>query len=209
MITAKETMEILSFQVKLRTQTKLFCGCPVTPGAGCPVCNGMPGSLPVLNRKAVEDALTVALSCGCRITEETVFERKHETASNYPHNYRITQHNRPLATGGSLVLDGMQKELPLRRIYLEATEIGMPLLCLETEAGSFSEEERKAAAQAVYRLVRKLGISDEEVQAVYSFENEERKYQYIQEPDLVPLRVENSWIEHIRNRGKERMDAHE
>src|SRR5512144_3168940 len=95
----------LEIHAQLLTSTKIFCGCSTTFGAPpntqvCPVCLGMPGALPVLNRRAVELAIKAALALGCTIHETSIFARKNYFYPDLPKGYQISQYERPLATGG-------------------------------------------------------------------------------------------------------------
>jgi aspartyl-tRNA(Asn)/glutamyl-tRNA(Gln) amidotransferase subunit B len=110
----------------LRTRTKIFCGCSTAFGAPpnsqvCPVCLGMPGALPVLNRQAVDYAIKAALALGCDIQGESIFARKNYFYPDLPKGYQISQYERPLALGGGLdiVVDGQAKHVGLTRIHME------------------------------------------------------------------------------------------
>ena len=97
----------LEVHAQLTTRTKMFCGCPTTFGAApntqtCPVCQGMPGTLPVINRRAVEYAVRAALAFDCRINEACRFARKHYYYPDMPKNFQISQYEEPLAEDGGL-----------------------------------------------------------------------------------------------------------
>ncbi len=98
----------LEIHAQLRTASKIFCGCSTAFGAGpnthiCPVCLGLPGALPVLNREAVDDAIRAALALGCTIHTPAIFARKNYFYPDLPKGYQISQYERPLATGGVVV----------------------------------------------------------------------------------------------------------
>jgi len=108
----------LEVHARLLTRTKIFCGCPINFGAEpntqvCPVCLGYPGALPVLNGKAVELAVRMAVAVGCDIHERSVFARKNYFYADLPKGYQISQYDRPLATGGKV------GAVRLTRIHME------------------------------------------------------------------------------------------
>ncbi|HUP45935.1 MAG TPA: Asp-tRNA(Asn)/Glu-tRNA(Gln) amidotransferase subunit GatB [Thermoanaerobaculia bacterium] len=112
----------LEVHARLLTASKLFCACPTTFGAApntnvCPVCLGYPGALPVLNRRAVELAVRMALATGCEIQTQSVFARKNYFYPDLPKGYQISQFERPLATHGSVDLG--ERSIPLTRIHIE------------------------------------------------------------------------------------------
>jgi aspartyl-tRNA(Asn)/glutamyl-tRNA(Gln) amidotransferase subunit B len=116
----------LEIHAQLNTRTKIFCGCSTAFGAPpnshvCPVCLGLPGALPVLNRQAVDYAIAAALALGCTVNRESVFARKNYFYPDLPKGYQISQYERPLATGGGLEVDveGTTSWIALTRIHME------------------------------------------------------------------------------------------
>src|SRR3989338_193354 len=113
----------IEIHVELNTKTKLFCGCP-TKGSEepnsrtCPTCLGMPGSKPVLNRKAVEFALKLCLALGCEVSPELIFSRKSYFYPDMAKNYQISQYEIPLGKNGKLRLKG-GKEIGITRVHME------------------------------------------------------------------------------------------
>jgi aspartyl-tRNA(Asn)/glutamyl-tRNA(Gln) amidotransferase subunit B len=108
----------LEIHAQLLTASKIFCGCSTMFGAPpnthvCPVCLGLPGALPVLNRAAVDDAIQVALALGCAVQEQSIFARKNYFYPDLPKGYQISQYELPLATDGAM--DGVG----IIRIHLE------------------------------------------------------------------------------------------
>ena len=116
----------LEVHVQLGTRTKIFCGCATSFAAPpntnvCPVCLGMPGALPVLNRQAVEMAIQAALAMHCTVNAFSRFARKNYFYPDLPKGYQISQYDQPLAEHGSLevAVDGAKKRIGVTRIHLE------------------------------------------------------------------------------------------
>ena len=116
----------LEVHAQLLTRTKIFCGCGTQFGAApntstCPVCLGLPGALPVLNRRAVELAIRAGLALGCTIQRRSIFARKNYFYPDLPKGYQISQYEQPLATDGELVYedDGGQHTVRIIRVHLE------------------------------------------------------------------------------------------
>src|SRR5215207_3815219 len=112
----------LEVHAQLLTATKQFCSCPTTFGAEpntnvCPVCLGLPGALPVLNKRAVELAIRAAVALECRVNERSVFARKNYFYPDLPKGYQISQYELPLATGGRLRLSS-GKYIGITRIHM-------------------------------------------------------------------------------------------
>ena len=123
---AYEAVIGLEIHAQLRTQTKIFCGCRTEFGAPpnsqvCPVCLGLPGVLPVLNRIAVDYAIKAALALGCQVQPGSIFARKNYFYPDLPKGYQISQYERPLALGGGLdiTVNGVRKHVRLTRIHME------------------------------------------------------------------------------------------
>src|SRR3954469_4042933 len=116
----------LEVHVQLLTATKIFCSCSTRFGNPpntnvCPVCLGLPGALPVLNRKAVEFAMLAAMALECRINETSIFARKNYFYPDLPKGYQISQYDKPLAEFGSIEVpaEGGKKKIGITRVHLE------------------------------------------------------------------------------------------
>lgn len=116
----------LEVHAQLLTASKLFCACSTAFGAppnenSCPVCTGMPGVLPVLNRKAVECAIRTALALSCRVNGKSVFARKNYFYPDLPKAYQISQYELPLAAGGhvDIELGETGRRIGVTRIHME------------------------------------------------------------------------------------------
>src|SRR5215213_10798045 len=127
----------LEVHVQLKTRSKMFCACPVEFGAPpnshtCPVCLGLPGALPVMNREALRLTILTGLMLGCDIPATSKFDRKNYFYPDVAKNYQITQYDEPLCANGGVPLHDLayprdvakgistpDKEVPLVRIHLE------------------------------------------------------------------------------------------
>ncbi len=175
----------LEFHTQLSTQSKIFCACSTKFGAEpntqvCPVCMGLPGVLPVLNKKVVEDAIMTGLAFGCEIARECKFARKNYFYPDLPKNYQISQFEDPIAAGGSLNIsvDGGDKRIGITRVHMEEdagklihsegaatsyvdfNRTGVPLLEVVTEPDIRTPEEAYATALALKGILEYLEVSD-------------------------------------------------
>ncbi|WP_457600496.1 Asp-tRNA(Asn)/Glu-tRNA(Gln) amidotransferase subunit GatB [Hydrogenivirga sp.] len=283
----------LEIHVQMDTRTKLFCSCKVEFGAEpntnvCPVCLGMPGSLPVLNRKAVEYAVRASLALNCKVHTESIFARKNYFYPDLPKGYQISQYEKPIATDGYLEFelpDGTPRRVRIRRLhmeedagknihegsksYVDLNRAGTPLMEIVTEPDIRSPEEARVFLENLRNIMRYVGVSKAdmekgqlrcdinvsirpkgseelgtrtEIKNVNSFrfvqkaleyeierqirvvseggkieqetrtfdpatgktytmrtKEEAEDYRYFPDPDLLPLRLKESWIEEIKN----------
>ncbi|OPX30650.1 MAG: glutaminyl-tRNA synthase (glutamine-hydrolyzing) subunit B, partial [Candidatus Latescibacteria bacterium 4484_181] len=187
-----ETMIGLEIHAQLSTKSKIFCGCSTEFGDqpnthGCPICLGMPGVLPVLNHKAVEYALKLALAVGSEIQPRSRFLRKNYFYPDLPKGYQISQYQSesepPLATGGSIEIevDSHTKRIRLRRIHMEedagklvheeeyvpegqslfdVNRCGVPLIEIVTEPDINSPEEAYQFLSKLKQILVYLGICE-------------------------------------------------
>jgi len=116
----------LEVHTELATASKVFCGCPTTFGVPpntqvCPICIGMPGVLPVLNKKALEYSIRTALTLNCHINEVILFDRKNYYYPDLPKNYQISQNYCYLGINGILeiAVDGRSKRVAINNVHLE------------------------------------------------------------------------------------------
>ncbi len=174
----------LEVHAELLTRSKMFCGCPVVDStqaepntAVCEICTGMPGTLPVINQRAVEYALRVALALRCQVAETSVFARKNYFYPDLPKGYQISQYELPLAQQGWLSIDvgSGEQRVRVRRVHLEEdtgklfhregyslvdyNRSGVPLLEIVSEPDMHSVEEVKAYATALRSLLRYLEVN--------------------------------------------------
>lgn len=178
----------LEIHVQLATKTKLFCGCSTAYFTAppntltCPVCLGMPGALPVLNKRAVELALRVAIALNARVQEFSRFDRKNYFYPDLPKGYQITQREYPLAVGGSLSfrVEGEARTVRIREMHLEEdagklihtddgalvdmNRCGVPLVEIVTEPDICSPKEAREFLRALRTLLRHLGVSNADME---------------------------------------------
>ena len=146
-----ETVIGLEVHVELATKTKIFCSCSTEFGGApnthtCPVCTGMPGSLPVLNKQVVEYAMAVGLATNCSITQNCKFDRKNYFYPDNPQNYQISQLYKPICTNGYVEIkgdDGEKKHVRIHEIrsrqtfFQELLLYLLQILCVLTEYNLF------------------------------------------------------------------------
>jgi len=179
----------LEVHAQLTTRTKMFCGCPTTFGAPpntqtCPVCQGMPGTLPVINRRAIEYGVRTALAFDCRVNAACRFARKHYYYPDMPKNFQISQYEEPLAEEGWLEIDppdGHSRRVGIQRLHLEEdvgklvhqgtletaqtslvdfNRAGVPLMETVSKPEIRSPEEAAAYLRAFRAVLVYLGVCD-------------------------------------------------
>lgn len=292
----------LEVHVELSTRTKIFCGCSTKFGGApnthcCPVCTGMPGTLPVLNQKVAEYAIAAGLVLNCRITKNCRFDRKNYFYPDLPKAYQVSQLYLPVCRDGGIEIEvgGRKKTIRIHEIHMEedagklvhdpwedATLVdynrcGVPLIEIVSEPDMRSAEEVVAYLDKLRLILQYLGVSDCKMQegslradinlsvretgssklgtrtemknlnslkAIARAVEGERKrqieqldygkrivqetrrwddnkdtsiamrskedamdYRYFPEPDLVPIEINDEWIEEIRQRQPELRDA--
>lgn len=180
-----ETVIGLEVHVELSTKTKIFCGCSTAFGGApnthtCPVCTGMPGSLPVLNKEVVNKAIAVGLATNCTITKNCKFDRKNYFYPDNPQNYQISQLYYPICRNGKVEIevDGEKKYVGIHEIHMEEdagklihdpytdsslvdfNRSGVPLIEIVSEPDMRSAEEVIAYLDKLRMTIQYLGASD-------------------------------------------------
>ena len=181
-----ETVIGLEVHVELATKTKIFCGCSTEFGGKpnshtCPVCTGMPGSLPVLNKKVVEYATAVGIATNCTIAQNCKFDRKNYFYPDNPQNYQISQLYQPICRNGHIDIEtesGVKKSIGIHEIHMEEdagklvhdewgesslvdfNRSGVPLIEIVSEPDMRSAEEVIAYLEKLRLIVQYLGASD-------------------------------------------------
>lgn len=179
----------LEVHVELKTKSKIFCTCPVAFGSEpnanvCPVCGGLPGSLPVLNKEVVNMAIKAGLALNCHIAEYTDFYRKNYFYPDLPSNYQLTQGDDPICSKGYLEVDtdGVKTKVGITRIHMEEdagklihsgdtistsqyamadfNRTGTPLLEIVSEPDIRSAAEAKAYLEQLKAIIEYLDVSD-------------------------------------------------
>lgn len=181
-----ETVIGLEVHVELATKTKIFCGCSTAFGGApnthtCPVCTGMPGSLPVLNKQVVEYAAAVGIATGCTINRFCRFDRKNYFYPDNPQNYQISQLYLPICQNGGISIEtpeGGKKTVGIHEIHMEEdagklvhdewgeaslvdfNRSGVPLIEIVSEPDMRSAEEVIAYLEKLRLIIQYLGASD-------------------------------------------------
>jgi len=176
----------LEIHIELNTKSKMFCSCLNNSNERraniniCPTCTAQPGTLPVINKEAVNKVIKTGLSLNCKISEKSKFDRKNYFYPDLPKGYQISQYDKPLCLDGFIKIDG--KEVRIRRVHLEEdtgrlihpegesyslvdfNRAGVPLMELVTEPDIDSAKEAKAFAEELHRIFHYLNISDADME---------------------------------------------
>lgn len=175
----------IEVHVQLKTQSKIFCACPNQFGQEpnknvCQICAGHPGTLPTLNKKAVDSIIMAGLATNCTIATVSEFSRKHYNYPDLPKNYQITQGDKPFCQEGHIVIDledGSQKTIRIMRMHLEEdagknlhatptesfvdlNRAGTPLIEIVTHPDIENAVQARTYLQRLRAIVQYLGISD-------------------------------------------------
>ncbi|HET6650077.1 MAG TPA: Asp-tRNA(Asn)/Glu-tRNA(Gln) amidotransferase subunit GatB [Candidatus Limnocylindria bacterium] len=194
--TKYETVIGIEVHAQLRTDSKMFCGCPTAPPDGgtdepntrvCPICLGLPGTLPVINRRAVELVMLTGLALNCHVETDAVrFERKNYFYPDLPKGYQISQYALPLTSNGRLVVpvpsEGAEVTIGITRAHLEEdtarmqhagrgysvvdfNRAGVPLMEIVTEPDLRSPAQARAYGETLRELLRAIGASNADMEA--------------------------------------------
>ena len=194
--TQYETVIGIEVHAQLRTESKMFCPCPTSPAPGtadepntrvCPICLGMPGTLPSINRRAVELVMLTGLALDCRVeTDAVLFERKNYFYPDLPKGYQISQYALPLSSNGRLVVpvpsEGGEVTIGITRAHLEEdtarmqhagrghsvvdfNRAGVPLMEIVTEPDLRSPAQARAYGETLRELLRAIGASNADMEA--------------------------------------------
>ncbi len=178
-----ETVIGLEVHIELKTSSKIFCGCPTAFGGKpntqvCPICAGLPGTLPTLNRHAVELGVKAGLATGCSISRLSFFDRKNYFYPDLPKAYQISQNDTPLCRDGyvDITVNGKNKRIGIERIHLEEdagklthtedgtlidyNRCGVPLIEIVSRPDLRSGEEAKAYLSELRLIMMYAGVSD-------------------------------------------------
>jgi len=194
--TRYETVIGIEVHAQLRTESKMFCSCPTSPppdgtdepnSRTCPICLGLPGTLPVINRRAVELVMLTGLALDCRVETEAVrFERKNYFYPDLPKGYQISQYALPLTSNGRLLVpvpgEGTEVTIGITRAHLEEdtarmqhagrghtvvdfNRAGVPLMEIVTEPDLRSPAQARAYGETLRELLRAIGASNADMEA--------------------------------------------
>ncbi len=177
----------LETHVQMATNTKLFCSCKLEFGAPpntnvCPVCLALPGSLPVLNKRALEYAIKASLALNCEVHELSIFARKHYFYPDLPKGYQISQYDKPLATNGyiDIKVDDKYERIRIHRLhmeedagktiheggysYVDLNRAGTPLMEIVTEPDITSAVGARLYLEKLRNVMRYIGVSDADME---------------------------------------------
>ncbi len=189
-VSVKEEFDVvigLETHVQMSTKTKCFCSCKVEFGAEpntnvCPVCLALPGSLPVLNKKALEYAVKASLALNCKVHELSIFARKNYFYPDLPKGYQISQYDKPLATDGyiDIKIDGKTHRVRIHRLhmeedagktihkgkksYVDLNRAGTPLMEIVTEPDINSGIGARLYLEKLRNIMRYIGVSDADME---------------------------------------------
>ncbi len=188
-MTTYESVIGIEVHVELNTKSKMFCKCSADyfgkePNTHtCPVCLGLPGSLPYINEEAIKKCIQIGLALNCSVTEKSLFERKNYFYPDLPKGYQISQYRWPLCVGGWLEVEGSDKKVKKIRVnrahqeedtgklthqgmetLIDFNRSGVPLVEVVTEPDFSSSEEVRDYAKKLQQIFRTLGVSNADME---------------------------------------------
>jgi aspartyl-tRNA(Asn)/glutamyl-tRNA(Gln) amidotransferase subunit B len=179
----------LEVHVQLSTRSKIFCGCPTSFGAApnsnvCPVCLGLPGALPVLNRRAVELGVQAALALNCRVNHESIFARKNYFYPDLPKGYQISQYDRPLAEHGFVdVHPGVRVDHDVKNQnndgHAASKRIGITRVHMEDDAGKSIHDGFPDSDRYTYVDLNRSGTPLIEIVTEPDIRSSEEAYEFL------------------------------
>jgi aspartyl-tRNA(Asn)/glutamyl-tRNA(Gln) amidotransferase subunit B len=174
----------LEVHVQLLTESKIFCSCSTRFGDPpntnvCPVCLGLPGALPVLNRKAVEFASLAAMALQCRVNEVSIFARKNYFYPDLPKGYQISQYDKPLAESGFIEINLHESQTDESKTRNSGKKIGITRLHLEEDAGKSLHEGFAEAATKTAIDLNRTGVPLAEIVSEPDMRSPEEAYEYL------------------------------
>ena len=219
------------FNVVLPTQTRMFCGCPVpvvnedglyeTDGCTCPVCRGEKGAYPILNKKAVEEAVALVLALNGKVTQYTLFDRVKGEGGLYD---SISQYSYPIGNDGyveyvllkDIVIDGDESDesdedemeigdgrinhIDILKMRLKESEEEKGIPVLEIVSGPMEEEQNPYYIEAIESILNALGMEEWEIietdDLIETMESR-KPVSYLPDPDLPPVIISQWWIDQI------------
>lgn len=179
----------LEVHVELETKSKMFCGCPANhfgkdPNTQtCPVCLGLPGALPVPNKKAIESCIQIGLALNCKVNNLSKFDRKNYFYPDLPKGYQISQYDQPFCSDGYIILDS-GKRIGIERVHQEEdagklqhevvdgqrvtlvdyNRSGVPLVEIVSKPDLGSSEEAKEYLKKIHDIIKAIGVSNADME---------------------------------------------
>jgi aspartyl-tRNA(Asn)/glutamyl-tRNA(Gln) amidotransferase subunit B len=183
-MSAWETIIGLEIHAQLSTESKIFCGCSTRFGDEpnqntCPVCLGLPGALPVLNRRAVELGARAALALGLQINNESIFSRKNYFYPDLPKGYQISQYDKPFSANGSLEIMTAERDEAGHPVEWRAKKIAITRLHLEEDAGKNVHEGLPDVDRYSYIDLNRAGTPLAEIVTEPDFRTSWEAYDYV------------------------------